>query len=80
MIDDSPTTAELIEMFNHYDKYLVKSGECIDNDCDVIAKPYAKIVADRLKALQTLIDDIEIYHICPFKECKVCDLIEEGKE
>jgi len=56
--DPKTSTWMLIAFFREYHEGLAQSGECIDNDCDVISKPYAKIISERLAQFQ---DDLQKY-------------------
>lgn len=42
------TTEELVDGLRHYYTYLGNSGECIDNDCEIM-KESAEQIADRLE-------------------------------
>lgn len=47
--DPNISTEKLITYFREYHEGLAVSPFCIDSDCDVISKPYAKIISERLK-------------------------------
>jgi len=47
--DPNISTEKLIIYFREYHEGLAVSPFCIDSDCDVISKPYAKIISERLK-------------------------------
>ena len=65
--DPATSTWMLITFFREYHENLAMSGECIDNDCDVISKPYAKIISERLAQFQ---NDLQKYgghtRACPY--------------
>lgn len=65
--DPKTSTWMLITFFREYHEGLAVSGECIDNDCDVVSKPYAKIISERLAQFQS---DLQKYgnhtNECPY--------------
>jgi len=60
--DRNKTTEELVEGLRHYHTYLSNSGECIDNDCEIV-KESAEQIADRLEELEKKIEKAKNYII-----------------
>ncbi len=57
--DPNTSTDRLVTYFREYHEGLAMSGECIDNDCDVVSKPYAKIISERLEKFQKALQHIK---------------------